>query len=367
MITAFAVFLVLHGLIHFLGFVKAFGLAELPLLRQPISTAAGICWLSAGVLFLATSASLFVWPRAWWGIGALALIVSSAAIASSWSEARFGMAANAIVAIGVAGGLLSQGPGGLRAAYARDVTSRVSSAARAPAPLVTEQELAHLPLPVQRYLRMVGVVGQPRVQSYRVRMHGRIRDSAGGRWMPLRAEQHNVVEPPARLFYFDASMLAIPVQGYHRYADASASMVVKAAALVPVVNASGPQLTQSETVTLFNDMCLLAPATLIDPGIAWETVDHHTVVARFSHGGHTVRSQLSFNGAGALIDFVSDDRLRASAGGTSMERLRWSTPVRDYRRFGEMLLAGAGEARWHEPRGDYAYIEMTFDDVEYNP
>jgi hypothetical protein len=91
-------------------------------------------------------------------------------------------------------------------------------------------------------LRFAGVIGQPHVHNFRVRMHGRIRNGPQDRWMPFVAEQHNVIDPPARLFYFTASMLAVPVQGYHRYVGADASMRVKAAGLVPVVNAEGAEI-----------------------------------------------------------------------------------------------------------------------------
>ena len=40
--------------------------------------------------------------------------------------------------------------------------------------------------------------------------------------MPLASEQYNVVDPPARLFYLNASMLTIPAQGHHRYIGSSA-------------------------------------------------------------------------------------------------------------------------------------------------
>jgi hypothetical protein len=46
--------------------------------------------------------------------------------------------------------------------------------------------------------------------------------------------------------------------------------------------------------------------------------------------------------------------------------VRWSTPLADYRPFGPVRLASGGEAQWHEPSGDYAYIELTLDDVQYN-
>jgi hypothetical protein len=180
------------------------------------------------------------------------------------------------------------------------------------------------------------------------------------------AEQYNFVEPSARLFYLTASMFAIPVQGYHRYVGPSASMRVRAAAVVPVVSAADPAMTKAETVTLFNDMCLMAPATLIHPAIAWEAVDARTARARFTNAGHTVHAVLSFNDAGELIDFVSDDRAQTSADGTTMRQVRWSTPVTGYRRYGAIRLMAGGEARWHEPDGAYAYIQLTIDDVQYN-
>ena len=105
---------------------------------------------------------------------------------------------------------------------------------------VTDADLAHLPAPVQRYLRLAGVVGKTRVRNFRVRMHGRIRTGRQGRWMPFSATTTSSTRRP-RLFYLDASMFTIPAQGYHRYIDSSASMRVKAAALVPAVAAAGPR------------------------------------------------------------------------------------------------------------------------------
>ncbi len=363
MVTVFAILLVIHGLIHLLGAAKTFGWADLPQLTQPISATSGALWLLSALLFIATAVSLFVWPRGWWAIGVCAVVVSMLVIVPSWTDAKVGALANAVILVGLAFGFLSQGPFSLRAEYDRDVESHVS--VNPPAAPITDADLAHLPASVQRYLRLAGVVGRPRVHNFRVRMHGRIRDGRQGRWMPFAAEQHNVVDPPARLFYLTASMLTIPVQGYHRYVGSSASMRVKAAALVPVAMAAGPEMTQGETVTLFNDMSIMAPATLIDPAIAWETVDGRTARARFTNAGHAIQAVLSFNDGGELTDFVSDDRYQTSSDGT-MRRLRWSTPIRGRRTYGAMRLPSGGEGRWHDAEGGYAYIDLTIDDVQYN-
>jgi hypothetical protein len=45
-------------------------------------------------------------------------------------------------------------------------------------------------------------------------------------------------------------MFMIPVQGYHRDVGPTATMRVKAAALMPVVDVSGNEMNQGETVTM---------------------------------------------------------------------------------------------------------------------
>lgn len=364
MTLVLGIFLILHGLIHLLGFAKAFGFAELPQLTQPISPFVGVLWLTAGLLFLAAAGSLFLWPRWWWAVGACAIVVSMLIIVPSWTDAKFGALANLIALVGVVFGFLGQGPVSLRAAYDRDVDRALARVA--PAEPVTDADLAHLPVPVQRYLRATGVVGHPRVHNFRARMHGRIRNGPEAPWIPLAAEQYNVIDEPARLFYLNGSMFMIPMQGYHRYVGPSATMRVKAAALVPVVNVSGNEMNQGETVTMFNDMCVMAPATLINPAIVWDPVDARTARASFTNAGHTIGAELSFNEAGELTNFWSDDRYQTSPDGKSVKKVRWSTPLGGYRSFGRVRLASGGEARWHEPGGEYAYIELTLDDVQYN-
>jgi hypothetical protein len=361
MTTVFAIFLTCHGLIHLLGFFKAFGLAELPQLTERISPSFGLLWLMAAVLFVAAAGSLLASSRVWWMVGAAAVAVSFVVIASSWSDAKFGALANLVALAGVVFGFLAAGPFSLRAAYEHEVNLALSRTSL-PTP-ITEADLARLPEPVQRYLRISGVVAQPRPTSLRARMHGRIRSGPEARWMPFTAEQYNFFDEPSRLFYMTASLLRMPFQGFHRYVASDATMRVKVAALVPVLDVSGWEMTQSETVTLFNDMCFMAPGTLIGASIAWQPVDARTARASFTNAGHTILAALEFNDSGELVNFWSDDRSQASSDGKTLKKARWSTPLGDYRSFGSVRLASRGEARWQESSREYSYIEMELDDV----
>ena len=58
--------LALMGLIHLMGFAKAFDLASLDELRRPVPQPVGLLWLAAAVLFLAAAVCLVVAPAWWW-------------------------------------------------------------------------------------------------------------------------------------------------------------------------------------------------------------------------------------------------------------------------------------------------------------
>ena len=51
----FLILFIIHGLIHLLGFVKAFNLTQIDQLTQHISKPVGLLWLFASTLFIATS------------------------------------------------------------------------------------------------------------------------------------------------------------------------------------------------------------------------------------------------------------------------------------------------------------------------
>jgi hypothetical protein len=253
---------------------------------------------------------------------------------------------------------------GFRAAYERDVATGLRGKPPQAGP-VTEADLVGLPSVVQRYLHFVGSVGKPRVWNYRLHFRGELRNDSNSPWMKMKADQQSFVDPAARLFLIKASMFGLPFEAFHRYVGATATFKVRVASLLTIVKAAGPEMNRSETVTLLNDMCLLAPATLIDPRIAWEELDPFAVKATFSNAGNTVSAVLSFDESGALVDFVSDDRYR-TADGKTYEQLRWSTPIRAWRDFDGRQLPVEAEAIWRDDELEYTYAHFEILGVEYN-
>ena len=149
-----------HGVLHLLGFAKAFGFAELPQLTQPISRGMGVAWLIAGTLTVATAGMLALGSRHAWLAGMAALVASQAVILTAWSDAWAGTAANLVLLLVVALGWFTEGPRSFRAQFDRDAATGVARLAGGP--LITDADLAPLPEAVKRYLRLTGAVGQPR-------------------------------------------------------------------------------------------------------------------------------------------------------------------------------------------------------------
>ena len=52
----------------------------------------------------------------------------------------------------------------------------------------------------------------------------------------------------------------------------AATMRVKVASALTIVDAKGTEMDEAETVTLFNDLCVFAPGALIDRRIQWQEV-----------------------------------------------------------------------------------------------
>jgi len=360
---AFAILLAIHGAIHLLGFAKAARILELPMLRTPIGRPLGVVWLIAALACFATVVLLFTTPDRWWVAAGVAVVLSEAVIITAWADAKFGTVVNLVVLVPLVLSLLDLRSSSLRSIYrekservlARDWTTSV----------VTDADLAPLPPLVQTYLRRVGVVGRPRVHDFRAEFRGQMKSAASSGWMTVQVEQIEELETPTRLFFMRASRSGVPFVGLHVYEGSSASMQVKVASLFDVVDARGPEMDRSETVTLFNDMCLLAPASLLDADVTWRQLDDHRVGATFRNRDISVSAELFFDGEGDLVNFVSTDRDQ-SADGKTFKRFPWSTPVREYRSVGGHRIAAVADATWTEPSGEWVYARFELVAIEYN-
>ena len=360
---AFALLIALHGLIHLVGSAKAFGWASVPQMRTPITPLTGALWLIAAILLVGTALSFALGAHWWWWPALAGIALSQALIAQTWSDAKFGTIANLMIAIPLVLLALDARPSSFRSRFARDRDALLAHS-MALAPIVTEHDLASLPPLMQTYLRRGGAVGRPRVHNLRVRFDAQMRSSATSPWMEATATQYEFFDPPARLFYMNASRGGVPLDIYHRYIDGAATFQVKIAGIVSMVDKSGPVLTRAETVTLMNDIVVMAPAAVLGLPFTWATVGEHSLLATFSNAGNTVSATLTFDAAGDLVGFVSDDRTQEDA--TGSRNVRWSTPISGYGEVDGIRIGVLGDANWVDASGEWTYGKFHIRSIAYN-
>lgn len=353
----FGFLLLVHGLIHLLGFVKAFRGNDIDHSFRSIPSLLGFNWLLAAMLFL-ISLTCFLMRKAWWPeMVVTAVVISQILIFLVWTDPKFGTIANVIILMVAVVGFASIH---FEKSYKTDVKSAFESI-KLQNQIVTEKELQPLPPVVQNYLRYVGVVGKPKVATIKIVFDGEMRER-GKDWFRFTSEQYNFFNDPTRLFFMKAKVKRLPTVGYHSYNNEGARMRIKLLSLFPLVDLAEPELFPTETVTFFNDMCLFAPSGLIDKRISWEVVDEFSVRATFKTNGATISAKMYFNKKGQLINFVSTDRYSVA----EMKSFQFSTPVNDYRNVNGYNLPTYGEAIWHYPEGEFVYGKFYVKTIEYN-
>ncbi len=352
-----------HGLIHVMASAVRFGWIE----DADLSPGGdGALWALAAVLLLATALLAAAATTVWWAVALTAVVVSQVVIVLSWTETSTGTLANVALLLAAGYALVHEGPGSFHAQWVRGTKATLASERNAP-PIVTQDDLDGLPEPLAAYIRKSGAIGRPRPERIYLEFHGRIRADRHGRWTSFAGRQVSTFgSNPQRWFILDATRGGLPVTVLHHYGNATASMRGKLLSLLTVLDASGPEMDRGETVTVFNDLVVLAPGAIPGAPVRWTQIDDDRVRGVFTLGPHSVSAELVFDAHHQLVDFLSHDRPRASADGTSFTEQKWSTPSpRPRMRDGRPGLSGS--ARWCDDDGWFTYVEIDFDLIVDNP
>ena len=221
------------------------------------------------------------------------------------------------------------------------------------------EQIAHLPPVVRRYLRFMGVVGQPRVWSFRVRFQGRFRLRRGLGWMPAEAWQYNSAVQIGRMFVMRIRFAGVtrcpagtPISAGTVGWSASYSVTFT------VVDDEGPEFDIGEPTTYLNDAIMLAPSMLLTPSTTWTEVDGQQLRCHpRRRGSQRHRSR--------LLDDTGAPSTSRPPTVTPRCRQAWYAPNGERRcRTGNRSTGGWFPARssavWRLPGGDLPYIKGRF-------
>lgn len=344
-----------------MGFSKAFGYGNITQITSDISKPMGLFWLVASMAFTLSAVYLLLNKDNWWGLSLIAAIISQLIIFYVWKDANYASIINIIILIAIIVGYANWS---FAKKYKSEIAIGLKHSGANNDSLLTEKDISHLPEPIKKYIRYTGSLNNFLVNNFSVEFSGHIREKQCN-WMPFTSTQYNFINASTRLFFMKAVMKHLPVKGFHCFKNDKAYMDIRILSLFKVQYKSGKEMDIAETVTFFNDMCCMAPATLIDKRITWMEIKDDSVKASFTNNGITISAWLYFNDKGELINFISEDRYALMKDGT-MQKLTWSTPLKDYKIISDRMLATSAEAIYTYPEKKFTYGKFKLKQIKYN-
>ncbi len=357
----FAIAVMIHGLVHLMGFVKAFRLAGIKELAMDISRPAGALWLAVSLLFLATAAQVVLKHDAWWMTAAVAVVLSQALVVLYWHDAKFGTIANTAV---LCGAVIGFGMWSFNAG-SRTELARFAVPASAERKVLAREAVTGLPPVVRRWLERSGAVGRDVAGSVSLRQKGMMRTAPDGKWMPVTADQRILTGSPA--FIWVAEVRAAPgifLSARDTYREGIGRMYIRALSLFPVADARGKEIDQGAMVRYLAEIAW-APSAAVNGYIRWEEAGPNEAKATMTWGGITASGVFTFDAGGGMSGFRAR-RYYDRKGGATLEEWVIRIEPDSLREFEGVRIPSRFSVTWRLKEGDFTWYKMEITDIRYN-
>lgn len=356
----FIFLLLLHGLLHLLGFFKALDLYEIRSNLQ-ISRSLGALWLLCFLLFLYV-AWLHFFNKSSWGFFALAaVLISQSLIFLSWDATKFGSIVNLLIlliSIPALGNLYFEKK------VEKEVKALVERAEMPRTETISEKDISSLPPVVKNWLEFSGVIGKPPITFARLQQIGRMKTKPDGKWMPFGAEQFIDVANPA--FVWKTRVKAAPffyLQGRDKLVDGKGVMQIKVLSLINVVNEGpGKKINESAMQRFLAEICWF-PAAALSSYIHWEQIAHNTAKAGMEVQGESVSGIFQFSDAGEMLSFETE---RYYGGGEEAKKERWLIETLETKDLSGYKIPSKSKVTWKLPEGNFTWLELEITKIDYN-
>lgn len=357
----FLIIVVLHGLIHVLGFVKAFELAVIKDLTSHISRPFGIVWLMCAVLFILFAIAFASGYTYAWIIGLLAVILSQIVILYFWKDGKFGTIPNLIILLTV---ILSFGSYTFNKMVDSEINEVLSFVKTTQPGIITEEDVMHLPAPVQRWITSTGIIGKPAIRSGYVKQTAFIKMKPDQEtWYSANAIQYSVTEPPAFIWKVELDMMpVIKIKGRDKFIGGKGEMLIKMNSLINIVNEKGEKLDEG-TIQRFLGELVWFPSLALSPHITWEPIDEFSAQATMHYRGTSGDGTFYFDDEGNFTKFIA---MRYMANEPDAMKYPWILTVDDYAIFEGIKVPSKVKATWELDHTDWTWLDLQIEDIQYN-
>jgi len=386
----FTILVLIHGLIHLMGFFKAFDFVQIDQLSSSISKPVGIIWLFTALLFL-TSVLLYALDVQSWPLVALpALIISQILIISVWQDAKFGTIANVVILLVCLPALGQyqfhkmvekekqmlmqrisipvEDSSFAPEASGASADKEVEDSSFAP-PIViggasADKEVRNLPSIVRKWLQNSGALNHNRIASVKLKQTGRMNTKPDGKWMDFTATQYFDVKQPAFIWNTRVRMMPlIHLTGRDKLIGGKGEMQIKLLSLIKVVDEGPNEKINKGAMLRFLAETIWFPTAALEDYMQWKEIDSLTAEATLRTSGESVSGVFRFDKNGDFQSFEAD---RYYGGGPDATQHPWLIEATGYKDFHGYRIPYKARVTWMLPEGDFTWLELEITEVECN-
>jgi hypothetical protein len=352
--------MLLHGLIHLMGFAKAFQLAEIEQLTLSISKPAGMFWLVACIIFVIAGAVYFSNKNWWWMVAGLGIVLSQVLIIVYWQDAKFGTIANIIILLIC---LPAYGSWNFNAMVNKEKQVFLSSVKKEEE-VIAQEDVENLPDIIQLWMENAGVVGKEKITLAHFQQTGSMRTSIDGKWMPVKAKQYVSTVNPGFLWIADVKAAPyIHLAGRDKYVDGKGHMLIKLLSLISVADSKGKEIDQGAMVRYLAEI-VWYPTAALENYITWQEVDSTTARATMTYGGITSSAQFFFNKFGEVVR-IEAERYYDRKDGATMETWVVDIEENSYEMLDEIRVPTKAQVTWQLEEGNFTWYKLEIGSFKY--
>lgn len=355
------IFISIHGLIHLLGFLKAFNIIEIISISKTISKVSGFFWLLVFILCIITVFLIVINSDLWWTSGLFFIIISQIMIFSYWSDTKYGSIANFIIFLFI---IVAYSDFSFKNKIALERKYMLENSEPITNKVITRESISKLPVIVQKWLKNSGIIGKSNVSNVYLTQKLKLKmNQEQSEWNNGSAVQYFTLQPPAFNWDIKSEINSVlKVTGRDKFENGIGEMIIKIFSLIPVASAKNHPNVNQATLQRFLAEIVWFPTASLNNYITWEYIDDLSAKATMEYKGSKGTGVFHFDKNGIFKKFVAlryksyDDKVPT----------KWTVTATKTEKLNEVTIPVECKVSWEIDKSSWTWLVLEITDVKYN-
>jgi len=231
--------------------------------------------------------------------------------------------------------------------------------------LITEEDLATLPIPISRYIRFSGLIGLKKISTMRIVHSGAFKPGANKKFMPVKGEYSLTTKKPSFSWFGKVAMIpGLTFSAFDSYYNGHGRMTVKLLSTFKIVDVDSKEIGLSAFGRCVAEMTLVPSFFLDNKKVKWLSSDSTKAECQITDLDLIANAQLYFNKNGSLDKIVVDRYFDRDNGEATLEK--FTAKGQDIKDFNGLKLGSVVDGYWNLKEGDLHYVHFIIEKVEFN-